>query len=256
MALSGWLISVGILPAGCGGQMPCLWRSEDGSLTLLLSALQGEQADGSGDLRLDFGIGATPGVMLDLLTSSFVTQGVDEILAGFVVLDGVSSGFSDRASTTLDLSGTDVGLDVSAPLDASIEFRDELPAGRPILERATLHFNVDGVRVNVVFENIPLDSSTESEVNCNSTLPCLWSSSDRAVNVTVSAVERRSVDGQERLGADTGVDATLGFDLETTDLSSPVTLGMNLFEVRERRVPYWNPVFRDLPVQADRQQTD
>jgi len=82
----------------------------------LFSALQGEQADGSGDLRLDFGIGATPGVMLDLLTSCFVSaverrsvDGQERLAIDYRVeasreVDVAAEGYSTVVQSGADLS--------------------------------------------------------------------------------------------------------------------------------------------------------
>lgn len=174
----------------CADALPCTVTSEDGALTLRLTAAQGEQADDGGDFRVDLAVASARGGDVALTTATFAEAGEARLEAALVTIDGEGSRFGGSASATLE-PATD------AP--ASVEFLGSLPGGTERLDAVTLVL-VGGAReTRLRFLNVPAGADGGEVVDCRLALPCDWRSPDGELGVTVEDVAVRRFDDRERL---------------------------------------------------------
>ncbi|ASJ71811.1 hypothetical protein [Granulosicoccus antarcticus] len=155
----------------CGQSLPCRWTSEDEQFTLTVS-----RADNR----------STYGVMQLEYSISTVHDTQVSVSEGGLALD--DSGVSFNPSAQL-LGGTDSAneheLLAGSILDGSITFDSATDSS--FLSEWSISMSDGGITRSPSFSNIPVDTITNSHADCELVLPCIWTTPQGDVTVTLTS---------------------------------------------------------------------
>ena len=182
----------------CDGTLPCRWMSEDGGVIVLVTAADGENSNGTGDLRIDFSIETTRETEISIDRESFAQAGGDRFST-----DTLSFG-TENGSRAASVASR---LFVDTPQNASIAFGEPVLSGNDVVERFNLLLRDEGTPVTATFEDLPFGREPSANATCGDALPCAWTSADGQVTVTLTSANGQRYNFRDRLVVDFTVES-------------------------------------------------
>ena len=206
----------------CASALPCTLRSPDGAFEIVLSAADGEAADGSGAPRTDFAVEAlTRDVALGIdLASSLTADG--EVAAGTIARFGAGSARRADATTDTELVARHF-LIPGLPINGHVAFADTRATEPATIDRLELVVHEAGVRTGLAFANVPWGPAASAAVDCALALPCTWSAPGGDATLVVDAVGLERWHNATRTIVDWRAGAARGLTLQLADAASATT---------------------------------
>ena len=206
----------------CASTLPCTLRSPDGAFEIVLSAADGEVADGSGAPRADFAARAlTRDVALGIdLASSLTADG--EVAAGTTARFGAGSARRADATTDAELVARHF-LIPGLPINGHVAFADTRATEPATIDRLELVVHEAGVRTGLAFANVPWGPAASATVDCALTLPCTWSAPAGDATLVADAVGLERWHNATRTIVDWRAGAARELAFELADAASATT---------------------------------
>ena len=206
----------------CASILPCTLRSADGAFEIVLSAADGEAADGSGAPRADFAARAlTRDVVLGIdLASSLTADG--EVAVGTAARLGAGNALRADAATDDGLVARHA-LMPGLPINGHVAFADTRATEPATIDRLELVVREAGARAGLAFANVPWGPAASAAVDCALALPCTWSAPGGDATLVVDAVGLERWHNAARTIVDWRAEATSELTLELADAASATT---------------------------------